>query len=145
MLKRLVTPPWVRTIWALLPWAGCLGLAVGLLLTHAQLNLERAECARDKALAGEQAAKTEAANANRKSAAVETHERTTLQMQPIILSSKEAANAYAQTPAGRAPCLDPERVRAILDTRAALFAFTPASRAGPMHAGPALPYAAVER
>ena len=144
-LPNLVVPPWVQAAWKLIPWAISVGLAIGLLLTIAQLRLERAECQRDRAQAEAAAAAIEAANAARKSAAADAFAQRTVALQPIILGSNQKADSYAQTPAGRAPCLAIDRVQSILADRAALFAFTPASRAERVPAGAIVADAAEQR
>jgi hypothetical protein len=138
-------PSWAGLAWKLLPWGGCLGLGITLALTIAGHRVERANWDRDKAKSEASAAKSEAANANRVIAATNTHTETTTRMQPIILNSKADVDAYAKTDAGRAPCLGADRVQSILARREQLFTFTPARRAEPVPASPALPYDPVER
>lgn len=67
--------------------------------------------------------------------AADTYARRTTALQPIILESNKKADDYAQTPAGRAPCLALDRVQSILADRTALFADTPGGGAGPVPAG----------
>jgi hypothetical protein len=128
-----------------LPWTMSLGLAVGVMFMSAQLRLERAECRGDRAQAEATAARTEAANEARKSVAADAFVQRTVALQPIILGSNQKADFHAQTPAGRAPCLAGDRLQSIRADRTALFAFTPASRAGRVPAGAIASDDAVER
>jgi hypothetical protein len=144
-LSSFVLPPWVSIAWKALPWAGCLGLSVALALNIAGHRVERANWERDGAKAEASSAVTQAANEARKAGAVETHETRTIQMQPIIVNSGKAVDAYTKTPAGMAPCLSLERVQQILATRADLFAIAAASSPGPVPTRTAQPDAAQQR
>lgn len=68
--------------------------------------------------------------------AAEDYANRTAAMQPIIVRSTNTVERYAETPAGRALCLTPDRVLGIERDAAALFAATAGAAEG---AGGTLP------
>jgi hypothetical protein len=58
-------------------------------------------------------------------------------IEPLIIHSRDTVTTYAQSPAGRAPCRDAERVHGIDALDAALFDFTPPAAGGGAGAVPA--------
>ncbi|GAA3708619.1 hypothetical protein GCM10022268_17420 [Sphingomonas cynarae] len=74
-------------------------------------------------------------------AAAQTYADRLAARAPLIIKSTDTVREYAQTDAGRVPCRDPERVRAIDDLDAAIAADPGAAggRAGGLHPDPAAP------
>ena len=97
-----------------------IGLVIGIDHRGYQRGLHR----RDAEIAAMQAAaaKQEAQNAEKVAQAANDYAAKVSAMQPIILRSTDKVTTYAQTPAGRAECLDASRVSTILEDRAALAA-----------------------
>lgn len=74
----------------------------------------------DRANAERDAARTETAHVQRVAAAAASYADQAAARDPIIIRSTDTVRTYAQTDAGRARCLGPDRVRGIAEDRAAL-------------------------
>lgn len=103
--------------WRIVGWAlSVAAMGIALMLAHAnarhfkKLFENREQIIREMKLA---AAEQEAANKARIADAAKEYADRAAALQPIIVRSKETVHAYAQTPAGRAVCLDAGRVRDI--------------------------------
>lgn len=71
-------------------------------------------------------AKAEAGFAKQRADAAETYAQSAQAREPLIVRSTNTVREYAQTDAGRAQCLGPDRVHGIDEFSAALFAGHPA-------------------
>ncbi|MEG8040509.1 hypothetical protein QP166_14580 [Sphingomonas sp. LR60] len=107
----------LRRFWPALP-IGALAIAVLFLraqLVDARHDLERerseAKFATEKA--SRERAELVAANAQREAKATSTFADRLAVRSPLIIRSTDTVREYAQTDAGRALCLGPDRVRAI--------------------------------
>ena len=104
---------WWRLAWKLTPWVAIAVLAVGLQLTRSTLALARADQATQIARLDAAAARASAANSDRVAQAVDAFAARTAALQPLIVHSTDTVTRYAETPAGRARCLDADRLRGI--------------------------------
>lgn len=114
----------LRRYWWAIP---IIGLAVALLITRetladrtATLKAERAAWTAEIERAARQRSEIERQHADRVTEAATTYADRLASRQPIIIRSTDTVRTYAQTDAGRARCLGPDRVRGIAEDRAAL-------------------------
>lgn len=119
----------LRRYWWAIP---IIGLAVALLITRetladrtATLKAERTAWTADIERAERQRADIERQHADRIAQATATYAVRLADRQPIIIRSIESTKSYANTDAGRARCLGPDRVRGIAEDRAALHSEEP--------------------
>ncbi|WP_419808400.1 hypothetical protein [Sphingomonas sp.] len=88
-------------------------------------------------VARREAADAAAVNATRTAQAADAFAARTAALQPLIVRSTDTVRTYAETPAGRAACLDADRVRGLDALDASLAAPVPArSGTGAMHSDP---------
>lgn len=134
---------WIRIALKLAPYVAIAALAAGLLLTRATLT--RVKLENRAAIAEQKRADTEAnaANAIRWGQAANDFATRQAALKPLIVHSTDTVTRYAETPAGRAPCLGADRVRGIDDLDASLAA--PTAPAGGQEAMPAQPSAPPKR
>ncbi|MFC3579144.1 hypothetical protein [Sphingomonas hylomeconis] len=107
----------LKRIW----WSAPIALlAAGLIVTRgtladarADLKLERAQRATDKAIGERDVAEAEAGFKGQLATASETYAARLAAREPIILRSTDTVRTYAETPAGRVLCLAPDRVSGI--------------------------------
>ena len=115
---------WAWRHWKLIGWGvTALGFAIALWLQSEATDKQRARADKAEATIAAmqaEAAKQEAAAASRGAEATERYVERTTVLQPIIEQSKASVRDYAETDAGRAACLDVERVRGIQATDRAL-------------------------
>ena len=119
--------------------------ALGALLIHSALGAaEQKGVMEERATWQAQVAKSEASRATEQVAdaqkvtdAVQAGADRYANMKPIIVHSIETVKDYAQTVAGAAKCLDPERVRGIQADAASLGIFTPIPAQSPIEQVPA--------
>ncbi|WP_342657146.1 hypothetical protein NPJ82_09330 [Sphingomonas sp. NY01] len=114
----------LRRFWWAIP---IIGLAAALLITRetladrtATLEAERTAWTAEIERAERQRADIERQHADRITQATATYADRLASRQPIIIRSTDTVRTYAQTDAGRARCLGPDRVRGIAEDRAAL-------------------------
>jgi len=120
-------------LWKLLAGAGALALAAFLVIMYGNSRAhggeleERGKWQAAQLVAEKTNGDQRVANEQRVTAAVAGWAQRFADRQPIILRSHDTVTAYAQTPAGAALCLAPERVYGIDALDRALFpAGTPA-------------------
>ncbi|WP_156680080.1 hypothetical protein [Sphingomonas profundi] len=135
---------WVRTALRIAgkawPYVAIAVLGVALLLTRGTLDRVKAEGRAAIADIGRASAERAAADARRGEAAASTYAARTAALQPIILRSKDTVTTYAQTPAGRTPCLAADRVHGLDELDRDLFTPPdPAGAARALHADPGAP------
>lgn len=121
----------LRRYWWAVP---IIGLAVALLITRetladrtATLKAERTAWTAEIERAERQRADIERQHADRITQATAAYADRLADRQPIIIRSTDTVRTYAQTDAGRARCLGPDRVRGIAEDRAALHPEEPAA------------------
>ncbi len=121
----------LRRFWWALPMAG---LLVGLLLTRARaddleatLKAERTAMSAEIAKAEQLRIGAEKRFAVQQTTALATFADRLANREPIILRSTDTVRTYAQTAAGRAACLNADRVLGIDALDAELFTSDPAS------------------
>ncbi|MEH3103425.1 MAG: hypothetical protein PGN12_05920 [Sphingomonas phyllosphaerae] len=107
----------LRRFWPVLP-IGALAIAVIVLraqLVDARHDLERERSAAklESETASRKRAELVAANAQQEAKATSTFADRLAARSPLIIRSTDTVREYAQTDAGRALCLGPDRVRAI--------------------------------
>jgi hypothetical protein len=112
-------------------------LTVALIVTRgtladarADLKLEQAERATDKAIGERDVANAEAGFKGQLATAVTSYADRLAAREPIILRSTDTVRTYAETPAGRVLCLAPDRVSGIDAFDRELFADHPAPTSG---------------
>jgi hypothetical protein len=105
-----------------------IGLAIALMITRstladrtATLKAERAAWTAEIAKAEQLRAQAEARFAVQQATALATYADRLASREPIILRSTDTVRTYAQTDAGRALCLGPDRVRGLDALDAELF------------------------
>jgi hypothetical protein len=115
----------VRRFWCAMP---IVALTIALLATRstltdrtATLKAERAAWSAEIARAEVQRSEIERRYAQQGAAAAITYADRIASREPIIFRSTDTVRTYAQTDAGRARCLDADRVRGIDTLDAALF------------------------
>ena len=111
---------WWRLALKLAPWIAIAGLLAALQLTRGTLARARLEHAAELAGLDAAAARQSAANSDRVARAADAYATRTAALQPLIVRSTDTVRTYAETPAGRARCLDADRVRGIDALDAAL-------------------------
>lgn len=104
----------------LAPWVAVAVLAAALLLTRSTLERVKLEHKAAAAEQGRAAAERYAANAGRLAAAADSYATRQAALQPLIVRSTDTVRSYAETPAGRVLCRDPDRVRGIDELDASL-------------------------
>lgn len=123
----------LRRYWWTIP---IIGLVVALLITRetladrtATLKVERTAWTAEIERAERQRADIERQHADRITEATAAYADRLASRQPIIIRSTDTVRTYAQTDAGRARCLGPDRVRGIAEDRAALHSEEPGTPA----------------
>lgn len=111
---------WFRVALNLAPWLAIAALGFALFATRATLARVRLEHTAELVRRDRDDARVLAANADRVSKAVETYATRTAALQPLIVRSTDTVRTYAETPAGRAACLDADRVRGLDELDASL-------------------------
>ncbi|MEG3089487.1 hypothetical protein [Sphingomonas sp. PB4P5] len=97
---------------------------------RADLRIERAARATDKAIGERDVAKAEAGFKGQLAIAADNYAGRLADREPIILRSTDTVRTYAETPAGRVLCLAPDRVSGIDAFDRELFAANPAPAGG---------------
>ena len=130
----------LRRFWWALP---LVALAGGLVVTRARLADTRATLAAERTAwsaevtrAEQQQLRTELRYQQQVGAAAGAYADRLAVREPVIVRSTDTVRTYAQTDAGRAPCLGPERVRGI-DALDAELAGDPGATPGGADAVPA--------
>ncbi|CAN5367087.1 hypothetical protein BH10PSE14_BH10PSE14_04190 [soil metagenome] len=129
-------------LWKLLAGASALALAAFLVVIYGNARAhggaleERGKWQAEQLVAANRNADTRVADAQRVTAAVADYADRAAALQPIILRSHDMVTTYAQTPAGTARCLSPDRVLGLDAYDHALFpaaAPTAEAAAGQVH------------
>lgn len=109
---------WVRVALKLAPWLLIAGLGAGLEGTRARLHEVRLEDRAAVAEGKQASAEQLAANTQRLANAVSAYADRTAALKPLVITSHDTVEHYAETPAGRVLCRAADRVRDIdaLDT-----------------------------
>ena len=104
---------WVHLVLKALPYAAIVMLAIALLITRATLHDVRQADELATANRARDAAQATAADAQRLAAAADTFAQRAAALKPIIVTSHDTVEHYAETSAGRVLCRDADRVRDI--------------------------------
>lgn len=130
-----MVPAQIRIFLEIIPYVIILGLLLGLQATRGTLQRERdAHTIEISNLKAAQAAK-EKSWADQQKVAIETYTEKLQDLQPVIVNSIDAGKAYANTPAGKQPCLTSSRVHDILASRNAEFASATRSSSTALRSG----------
>ena len=105
-----------------LPWLLLAAALAALFATRAKLARVKLEHEIQLATIARKAAEQDAADQARVAKAADDYAARAAALQPIIVRSRNTVRTYAETPAGRAPCLAADRVRGIDDLDAAIAA-----------------------
>jgi hypothetical protein len=124
---------WARLALKFAPWL-IIGLLAGdLAITRARLHAVRIADQLAEQARRADAAEQQAAWANDQANAAANYADRLAKREPIIIRSHDTVTQYAQTPAGRAPCLAGERVHGIDELDSQLAATAAASGSGALH------------
>jgi len=124
---------WARLALKFAPWLIIAILAGALTMTRARLHAVRVADQLAEQVRRTEAAEQQAAWANDQANAAANYADRLAKREPIIIRSHDTVTQYAQTPAGRAPCLAGERVHGIDELDSQLTATAATSGAGALH------------